>query len=147
MTLLASGTYRYRLDGALQPIEEPWTFHRIDHRMRLHGQRVIDGNPLLEVDADYDGSICKAMHVRWQAAPPQEIRYWHVGEHFEWQRKGEPGAQFIDVPPDSLMFPLLRAATGLLLPQLIRPRAVIVPSFGVWDVELEKLQVTPGWPA
>jgi hypothetical protein len=130
MSVLAHGTYRYTLNGALTGITEPWQLERAETGYRLCGRRLRDGMPLLAVEADYDGTQCRSLHLRWLAADQTAARtllYQHDDNGLQWTE--DAVTQSIPVPQDSLLFPLLRAATGpLLLHLAASPRWVVLPS-------------------
>lgn len=133
MSELARGTYRYWRDGALQPIVEPWTLRRgLDGSVLLRGRRQMEGAPLLDIEADYAGAHCTGMRLRWHPAPPDEPRTAHYrldGAALHWRFADAARYPPQTLPANTLLFPLLRAATGPLLSQLDgAPRTVVLPS-------------------
>jgi hypothetical protein len=132
MTLLARGRYRYERDGGPTGISEPWQLERLESGCRLRGQRLIDGQPLLEVEAHFQSGRCTEMRLQWQPSGegvPRVLRYRHRETVLEWCEEGGCMPQFLQLPADCLMFPLLRAAAGPLVEQLARAsRWVVLPS-------------------
>ena len=133
MSELARGTYRYWRDGLLQAIVEPWTLRRsLDGGLLLRGRRQMEGAPLLDIEADYLGARCTGMRLRWHPLPPGESRTAHYrldGAALYWRFSEDAEAQVQALPADTLMFPLLRAATGPLLGQFGEAsRTLVLPS-------------------
>lgn len=123
------GTYRYWHDGQLQPIAEPWRWVPADEGLRLEGLRMQGERILLQVAADYTEAGCVALLLDWQPGSPQHRRvaYRHLGAVLEWQEDGHD-VQRLELAAGELLFPLLRAATGFQLRQLVdTPRGVLVP--------------------
>lgn len=128
MTVRAQGNYVYSLGGKPQDVGEPWTLTRVGTGFRLQGQRLVKGKPTLIVDAAYLGTECGAMKVEWLGAgEPRAVQFLLEGGALEW-RDGSGPAQRLMLPPRTLMFPLLRAATGPLLRALLdSTRPVVMP--------------------
>lgn len=104
------GLYRYWRDGELQDVVEPWELTRNAEGWLLTGQRIVQGNTALEVEAQYLGALCSAMRMTWLADQPA--------------RRAE-----LTATQDVLLFPLLRAAAGPLLPLLADgSRTVLLPN-------------------
>lgn len=123
MTSRHAGTYRYRRDGQPQPVEEPWTWTRDC----LQGQRLVEGQTVLDLTARFDGAHCRSFDMHWSSGDrSRHGRYALAGTQLQWTLDGV--AAQMTVPAEALLFPLLRAATGALIRQLDRgPRPVIVP--------------------
>lgn len=118
--MLAQGCYSYHLDGQLQAIREPWTLQQSDSGLRLQGQRCVDDQPVLQAIADYQGSRCYALQLTWQSSPDSAARRFDyqlddAGLHWCEQPQNQ---QLFALPTPCHLFPLLRAASGVLLPQL-----------------------------
>lgn len=129
MSAVASGTYRYWKDGAAQDVEEPWTLAREGGALCLAGERRVNGATVLAVDARYEGRLCTVMAVRWTGASP---RYRHFRLHdsrVQWRDDGSLAWRTTVLPPDTLLYPLLRAASGPILQALLgKPHTVVLPS-------------------
>lgn len=103
------GVYRYWRDGKMQDVVEPWELVRNAEGWLLTGQRKVNGQTALGVEAQYLGPLCTAMRLTWLSNKP--------ARHAELQ-----------ATEDALLFPLLRAAAGPLLPLLAGgPRTVLLP--------------------
>ena len=131
MTVLAQGIYRYWRDGALQDISEPWQWQRVGDHQVLRGQRCVAGQPLLDIEATYEGAECRQLRLRWgphSAGEAQTLHYVCREPSLHWRREGDAADQTLPLPAGSLLFPLLRAAAGPLLLRLARaPATVVVP--------------------
>lgn len=117
-TQALAGCYRYWRDGVCQTIEEPWQWRPTPQGSQLSGQRIVDGRPVLDILAEYRNGRCSEMTLRWGG--DEETGLWHYQQQDDqlvWARDGEP-PRHLKLPPDCLLFPLLRAATGPLLPRL-----------------------------
>lgn len=125
----ARGTYRYWRDGVAQDVAEPWSVTASGAGLVLRGQRIAGGRPLLDVTARYGDGACNEFMVAWQpgGAGARTVRYRREGALLEWS-EGEAAPQRESLAGASLLFPLLRAATGALLVELARgPRGVVLP--------------------
>lgn len=129
MSVVARGSYFYSRDGERQLISEPWTLSADAGRLRLQGQRLVNGKTALEVDAEYDNLRCISMHVCWHGAPEvRKVHYQRSGDSLHWQMEGAEQPHTAALPPDGELFPLLRAGAGPLVKLLMRSaRAVTVP--------------------
>lgn len=127
MSTVAAGSYGYRLDGEVQPVTEPWVLSRDGAGLRLRGERRRHGRPLLRVDARFERARCVQLSVDWLAEGPRRFEYALQAGFVDWRSGDAAGA--VAVPRGTLLFPLLRAATGPLLLVLARaPASVVVPS-------------------
>lgn len=131
MTPILSGHYAYFVDGQRKNIEEPWQLQANNYGVRLSGERIVDGHCVLAVQARYQQRQCNFMRISWQARPQddlQNISYWQRHNILNWRFDHESESQRLELPSGSLMFPLLRAASGPLIQQLSEgERCVIVP--------------------
>lgn len=138
MTILARGIYRYRKDGDLQNIVEPWHFAQTPDGLTLTSERRVADNVVLQVQARFSGSTCTGMQARWNAAhscvydyqleavaPDEQLLYWQAGN--DGNDAQLPGT--LKLAGDALLFPLMRAAAGpLVLALAQKPHPVVVPS-------------------
>lgn len=131
MIRLASGIYRYWLDGRLQPIFEPWSLDRQPQgALLLRGSRHRAGASVFDMEADYDGAICTSLSMIWHrpaAARPLSVHYRRVGALLEYSFADQPQSHTLALAAENLLFPLLRAATGPLLPLLQGGRSLALP--------------------
>lgn len=131
MSTLASGTYRYWRDGALQAVIEPWRLLPSEHGLLLCGKRLVDGLTFLDVEADYVGAHCVALRLHWQPpapAAPCGVEYRLEPGLLRWRFEQEASFREQPLPADALLFPLLRAGTGPLLGLLAAgARTVVLP--------------------
>ena len=130
MRAVAQGTYRYWRDGALQAITEPWQLRRTPDGLVLKGQRLVDGKPALEIEAQYGGGLCSAMRLHWRGSDQDSrVHYRRCGETLEWRFDDDAGFQVFVLPQGCLLFPLLRAAAGPLVRKLAdSPRSLVLPA-------------------
>lgn len=142
MTLLARGEYSYWRDGERQDVREPWRLQATANGLHLWGERRVNGQTALEVDADYEGLHCRALRLSWQDRDgARTAQYEHRGEVLHWQVEGEPPTPPLAVPSGCALFPLLRAAAGPLVRQLLAsPRSVVVPNIRATAQRAERLQ-------
>ncbi len=130
MSRLASGEYHYWLNGERQTIREPWQLLHTGSGSQLRGQRMVAEQVLLDIDAQYHGAKCVALQLNWKPGKPgcRSFRYQLQGDSLLWQQADEPARHRFQLPPDSLLFPLLRAATGPILRHLtLAPRSLVLP--------------------
>lgn len=120
----ARGTYRYWRDGRAQDVVEPWEVTVSGTELVLRGQRIVGGQPLLDVTARYHGDACEEFTVTWQP-DARTVGYRRSGAQLEWS-EGKGAQRREAIPDGSLLFPLLRAATGALLPRLALQACVVV---------------------
>ncbi|HEY1075103.1 MAG TPA: hypothetical protein VGE51_00280 [Fontimonas sp.] len=129
MNELARGDYAYWRDGQRQAISEPWTLTRTSDGIVLRGQRIVDRRVMLDVEACYRAGHCVEMALHWNrdaALTTRAAHYRLSGEALKW-RLGEQD-DVLQLSAGTLLFPLLRAATGPLLSLLRQsPRPVLVP--------------------
>lgn len=126
--LLARGRYLYSRDGQRQPVIEPWSLQQVDGALLLSGQRIVDGVSLLEVSARYRGRRCEQFVVHWNGAVPRHAEYQLHQGGLRWKPAAQAAWQAAPEADGSLLFPLIRAAAGPLLPLLeAQPRGVCVP--------------------
>lgn len=125
----AAGVYHYWLDDQLQPIVEPWHVAAEDAGVVLRGERRIGDASVLAVEARYRDELCTEFSVRWHSAARQAgALYRLAGQQLMWRLESSAIWQTLELPAGALLFPLLRAATGALLPLLAQAeRAVVVP--------------------
>ena len=131
---IASGNYRYNLDGVEQPIEEPWQLIQTDSGLILQGRRIVNGIALLTVDARFKNGAWQQMSLHWAGNgagddPGQHYRleYRLANNELAWAHAGKSEQRFA-LPDNTLLFPLLRAASGSLLSQLAaKPQTLVLP--------------------
>lgn len=129
MSAVASGTYRYWKDGAAQDIEEPWQLVRDGEAARLTGERRVGGAAVLSVTARYEGPACTALELRWSGERPRHRHYRLHDSCAQWREDGAMAWRTLVLPPDTLLYPLLRAASGPILQALLeKPRTIVLPS-------------------
>ncbi len=124
MSMLAQGCYHYWLDGERQTITEPWQLQRDAYGLRLRGERLRDGKPLLRIDARYRSAQCRQMTVAW--CDGRRLDYRLEADQLRWHSASTE--RQLRCPPDALLFPLLRVAAGPLLRALDDgERCVVLP--------------------
>lgn len=142
MTLLASGEYGYWCDGVRQDVREPWRLQATAAGLHLWGQRWVNGQAALEVDADYEGLHCRALRLRAQDREGlRSVQYQHRDDTLHWQLEGDLHSQKLIVPAGCALFPLLRVAAGPLQQLLLAAqRSVAVPNIRATAASTERLQ-------
>lgn len=128
MSVSRAGTYHYWLDGQQQTIIEPWEWVREGESASLKGQRIVDAHVLLNIRALYEKAQCTDLQLSWQGSGRiQHWRYRIQQEQLLWACQGGPDGT-LELPGGCRLFPLLRAATGLLLPQLqVESASIVLP--------------------
>lgn len=132
MSELARGVYRYWRDGQLQAITEPWRLLAAPAGLLLRGKRLVDGLPFLDLEADYVGARCTGLRLHWQPPAPEALRSveYQLRDDglLRWRFEQEVDFRELALATDALLFPLLRAGTGLLLGTLTTgARNVVLP--------------------
>mgnify|MGYP000518893376 CR=1 FL=1 len=125
MSERARGVYRYWRDNARQAVEEPWTIGIDGAGWRLAGERQVDGRAVLRVEAHYRQGGCQAMALHWEGeGGPLRVHYRRDQQSLLWWRDNETPSR-LTLPANCQLFPLLRAATGPLLPWLAGGRRTL----------------------
>lgn len=136
MTLARHGTYHYWKDGIRQPVREPWALQTTPQGAWLRGERWVADQLVLAVGARFRAGRCESFDVIFHRSPeakPLTASYQVEGDCLRWRREDaeSPGTSTEGQQPfgeQHHLFPLLRAATGMLIEQLSEgPGTVIVP--------------------
>jgi hypothetical protein len=128
----AHGVYRYWRDAALTDIREPWRLESTGQGWRLHGQRLDADRVLLQIEARGHGAACSELTVRWRPqddASRQTVHYRLDDGILLWRTLDSDQVHREPLPDGCRLFPLLRVATGALLPDLaVAPGWLVLPS-------------------
>lgn len=124
------GIYRYWRDGLPQEVLEPWQLRRDAEGLVLRGQRQIAGHLALEVEARYLNHTCTGLRLAWYSETSSRVVHYRMQEGaLQWRFDAEPAMQTLALPAGTLLFPLLRAASGPLLGALVAaPRTLVLPN-------------------
>lgn len=132
-TEVARGDYHYWRDEKSRGITEPWSLSSKGDALILKGKRIMNKSVLLEIEAHFTEGGWHDLIVSWMPGTPGSRRFeYHLrGDKLEWLEQGVGSKHTEKVPARSLLFPLLRGASGPLLQSLAkRPATVILPTLG-----------------
>lgn len=150
---IGSGRYRYRLNGALTDIVEPWLQHRQpDGSVITRSSRSDGANFVLAVKAGQKGETAFATFYWENFAGAREAHYLLRADELRWSLDGEkPTTQSLNTP--LCFFPLMRIFSGetilaidssggkarVLVPSIKTPEqreSLFVPLFSERSVEV-----------
>lgn len=136
------GSYRYRLNGEIAPVEESWTLTESTGCVQFVESRRTAGDVSLAVTAELASGRVQSCDVEWQSAsvPCVHARFELTGPGVIWRRTvGNSAAEGLvssESREEVLLYPLMRIFTGPVIRTLARTGGegqVLVPDISIAD--------------
>ena len=137
---MLSGSYRYRLNGEVAPVEEHWSLTDASAGTRRGESWRRAGDTRVTVTAEIQSGAVRACEVEWQSPdiPRIAAQFEHTGSAIRWRRTQGSAVAEGDAGTAAILYPLMRVFTGPVISALAAKGGageVLVPDISTADVE------------